>query len=222
MKDGDLAKAAALARGSRHPLSQAVVKAAKGLSHLKAQDVREVPGAGLEGIVEGTAVKIGSASFLNLRSCEDHTSQMPPSGPELWVLVGDEKPVKLPFVDRLREDATEVVRSLKNQGYKVSLLSGDRAEVAQKVAADLGIENCLSQQSPAGKIATLEAMKEAGDTLLMVGDGLNDAPALRAADTSMSPSSAADVSQVAADLIFKVAPWHQFLKRCTPPNRLGG
>jgi P-type Cu2+ transporter len=203
LKTEDLAKAAALARGSRHPLSQAVVKAAKGLPPLRAEEVREVAGAGLEGLVGGTLVKLGSAAFLGLDNTETLIEGTSLEGPDLWVLIGDAKSVRLSFVDRLREDAGEVVRTLKNEGFKVSLLSGDRAEVAEKVAADLGIENCLSQRSPAGKIAALEAMTEAGDKLLMVGDGLNDAPALRAADTSMSPANAADVSQVAADLIFQ-------------------
>ena len=88
-------------------------------------------------------------------------------------------------------------------GASVEILSGDRAPAVRQAAESLGIARYAAQQSPAEKIARLEAMVRDGRTPLMVGDGLNDAPALAAAHASISPSSAADVSQTAADFVFQ-------------------
>ena len=85
----------------------------------------------------------------------------------------------------------------------MELLSGDREEVAAKVAKEAGITHWTSEVRPEQKVAHLEALKASGRNVLMVGDGLNDAPALMAADVSISPASAADVSQTAADFVFQ-------------------
>ena len=111
--------------------------------------------------------------------------------------------MRFAFDDRLRADASQVVADLKAQGKAIELLSGDRVATVRKTAERLGIEQWQGALSPADKVARLEALSRQGRRVLMVGDGLNDAPALAAASVSLSPTSAADISQVAADLVFQ-------------------
>src|SRR6185369_7954816 len=114
-----------------------------------------------------------------------------------------EAPQRFVFADRPRADAIAVVADLKHQGYRLALLSGDRPSVVARIAGELGIEDWQARCLPADKVAALEARAKAGGKVLMVGDGLNDAPALAAGFVSMSPASAAAVSQTAADLLFQ-------------------
>ncbi len=113
------------------------------------------------------------------------------------------RPSAFRFEDTLREDAAEVVAELKRRGYGVALLSGDREPTVRAVAAATGIERWQAGCTPAGKTAELEALAAQGRRVLMVGDGLNDAPALAAAHVSLSPSTAVDISQTAADAVFQ-------------------
>jgi Cu2+-exporting ATPase len=103
----------------------------------------------------------------------------------------------------VRSDASEVIAALKRQGFGIALLSGDRKGVVESVAREAGIELWLAELKPADKIAWLEARASEGRNVLMAGDGLNDAPALAAAHASISPASAADISQRAADFVFQ-------------------
>ena len=123
--------------------------------------------------------------------------------PELWFSEPNRPPVRFAFSDRIRSDARDVVADLAERGYGLEMLSGDRAPAAAAVAAAAGIERFRAGCMPADKTARLCELGEAGHRVLMVGDGLNDAPALAAAQVSMSPSSAADISQTAADIVFQ-------------------
>ena len=107
------------------------------------------------------------------------------------------------FEDAPRVDAAAVITDLKRASYAVELLSGDSAAAAQAAARATGIDTVHGGVRPDGKIARLEALKAQGHKVLMIGDGLNDAPALAAGHASISPSSAADISQTAAGAIFQ-------------------
>jgi Cu2+-exporting ATPase len=131
------------------------------------------------------------------------------TGPELWLARRGQAPVCFSFRDHLRSDAAETVTALSGLGLDVKLRSGDRIETVDAVADALGIADRAGAQMPPEKVAVLEALRAQGRHVLMVGDGLNDAPALAAAHVSMSPSTAADISQTAADIVFqgrKLAP----------------
>ena len=106
------------------------------------------------------------------------------------------------FRQRIRSDAATVVAALRQLGLDVRILSGDRASAVAPVAAALGLQDWAAELKPAGKIAVIESLKTQGRRVLMVGDGLNDAPALAAAHVSMSPISAADITQAQADAVF--------------------
>jgi Cu2+-exporting ATPase len=158
--------------------------------------VREVPGAGLERIGPDGAERLGAADWCGAELPYGDTAAVcyrPARG----------DPVVLTFADRLRPDAPAVVASLRQAGFHIELLSGDRTPVVEAAASDSGIGSWIAGASPAQKIARLEALKAEGRKVLMVGDGLNDAPALAAAHASLSPSSAPDISQTAADAVFQ-------------------
>lgn len=195
-----LARAAALAAHSRHPLSKALVGAASGFDDIAVSEVREVPGHGLEGTFDGATVRLGSATW-----CGTETSSGTEGLSEIFYSVDGRVVANFRFEDALRADAGDVVAALKGQGMKVELLSGDTEAAVARAAARLGIDRWQHGCLPADKTERLEQLASEGRCVLMVGDGLNDAPSLVAAHVSMSPTNAADVSQTAADLLFQGA-----------------
>jgi Cu2+-exporting ATPase len=183
--------AVSLAGASRHPLARALCRAMPGVA--VAEGVEEVPGRGLR----RGAILLGSRSWCGLEDAGDA------DGPELWLTRPDHQPVRFAFRDQLRSDAATVIGHLEQDGLAVELLSGDRPAVAEQIAGQLGIERWRAACTPADKAARLEQLASEGRRVLMVGDGLNDAPALAGAYVSLSPATAADVSQTAADAVFQ-------------------
>ena len=189
--------AAGMAGASRHPLARALVRAVPGVP--VTAGVCEVPGAGLLLATPEGEIRLGSRAFTG--AAADDTAMA--AGPELWLARPGFDPVRIGFTDTPRPDAAAVVAALKARGMAVSLLSGDRPGAVRAVAEALGIDDWKAAQSPTDKTDALHALTAAGRRVLMVGDGLNDAPALAAATVSMSPSTAVDVSQTAADVVFQ-------------------
>jgi Cu2+-exporting ATPase len=186
----DLRLAASLARASRHPLARALARACPA-APVRA-DVEEVPGLGLR---TPDGVRVGSAAFCG--APEDG------AGLSLWLARPGRAPVRFRFRDAPRADAAAAVAALEARGLAVELLSGDGRDAVAEAAAAAGIRTWRAGVDPAGKAAHLRALAARGRTVLMVGDGLNDAPALAAAAVSISPATAADVSQAAADLVVR-------------------
>ena len=202
-----LAAAARLAANSKHPLAQALMRAAPPVTPLSG--VRELPGQGLswqdgeQDGEQGGEWRLGRASFCGLAKEVADREEAGAVGPLLWFARPGAQPVCFRFEDSLRRDAAEVVAALKRDGKEVALLSGDRPAVVAAVARDLGIARWRAGLTPAEKVEALEGMAAEGRKVLMVGDGLNDAPALAAAYASLSPTTAADISQTAADAVFQ-------------------
>jgi Cu2+-exporting ATPase len=190
-----LTLAASLAAASRHPLARALRTAAPDVA--AADGVVEIPGAGLCWHGPDGEVRLGNRVFCDVPETAGAR------GPELWLARPGAAPVAFRFMDALRADAAAVLARLKARGFAVELLSGDRAPIVASVAGALGIECWRAACTPAAKTARLEALAAAGRRVLMVGDGLNDAPALAAAHVSLSPASAIDISQNAADAVFQ-------------------
>lgn len=188
--------AASLAAHSKHPLSQAIVQAYHG--DLLSLSVREVPACGLEATYEGTRVRLGKRSW-----CYPDAPQADDALPELWLVGEGTPPIRFTFNDALRPDAEAVVTRLKAKGIQTHLLSGDRPEVVKAVAQTLKIGDAKASLTPIEKSEFLATLKQQGMSVLMVGDGLNDAPSLAAATVSMSPTSAIDITQNAADMVFQ-------------------
>ncbi len=198
--DADLRAAAALASSSRHPYAQAVVAAAKQRfgSVQAASGAEETPGAGLRCVSEAGEERLGSASWCGVPSETAGSAS-------LWYVRTGAKPIAFQFEDKLREDAAQTIQELSRADYRVLLLSGDREASVAAAAAAAGIREWHAALKPHEKIERIEALKAEGHPVLMVGDGLNDAPALAAANASVSPSTAADVSQTASDAVFQGA-----------------
>src|SRR5581483_11433145 len=186
-----------LAAASRHPYARAVVAAAeRRLGKVVAiNNIEETAGQGLERRRDGKCERLGSAAWCGIKQAGE--------GSEVWYRVDGAEPVRFRFADRLRSDAAAVIDELKGRGYGVALLSGDRTGAVEAIARETGIGLWQAELKPADKIAWLEARAGEGRKVLMVGDGLNDAPALAAAHASISPASAADISQRAADFVFQ-------------------
>ncbi|MBO6518495.1 MAG: cadmium-translocating P-type ATPase [Rhodospirillales bacterium] len=192
-----LASAAALARHSRHPLSKALAAAADEQG-IEITEIHEEPGYGLEGVLDGNRIRLGSRDWCGAGARNNAVGLS-----EICYAVAGEMKATFHFEDALREDAKDVLGALRRMGLGIELLSGDTEAAVARAAGDLGIDVWQSGCLPADKTARLENLAAEGRRVLMVGDGLNDAPSLVAAHVSMSPSSAADVSQTAADLLFQ-------------------
>jgi P-type Cu2+ transporter len=190
-----LAVAARLAGASRHPLARALAAVAPDVP--PADGVEEVPGCGLRWSGPAGEVRLGSRAWCGVEGGDEST------GMELWLVCPEAGPVRFAFTDEVRRDAGAVVAALGARGLAVELLSGDRAPAVAEAAAAVGIGEWRAGVSPAAKTARLEELRAAGHRVLMVGDGLNDAPALAAAHVSLSPSSAVDISRTAADAVFQ-------------------
>lgn len=195
----DIALGAAIAASSRHPLAIALAAHGKELLPPLLEDVHEEPGMGLEAQLDGETIRLGNAEYAGGEQRDMH------GGSELWLRRGNATPVCFRFEDTSRPDAKEVIKALKARGFAVELLSGDREPAVKRLAETLEITAWRAGARPAAKIARLEELTKEGHKVAMVGDGLNDAPALRAAHVSISPADAADVSQTAADFIFQGA-----------------
>jgi Cu2+-exporting ATPase len=159
--------------------------------------IEERPGEGLVRLSPEGDERLGSAAWCGAESGGERS--------EVWYRRGTEPPRRFCFADVLRDDAAETVAALKHQGYGVALLSGDHAQVVEEIARRCGIDTWHAGLKPVDKIAWLEARAREGRKVLMAGDGLNDAPALAAAHASISPATAADISQRAADFVFQGA-----------------
>lgn len=194
-----LRRAAGLAAASRHPYAQALLRAATDRQGPipVVPDIREYPGRGLSVMTGAGEERLGSAVFVGAEQSNETAG--------LWYATPGMYPISFVFKDQLRADAIPVVASLLAGGYRVELLSGDTPSRVSEVANQAGIANFAGGQSPLDKITRLAALKAEGKRVLMVGDGLNDAPAQAAGHASMSPSSAADITKTAADIIWQGA-----------------
>ncbi|MDJ0642450.1 MAG: heavy metal translocating P-type ATPase [Erythrobacter sp.] len=178
-----------LAQNSRHPLSKGLVATlrAEGVEPAAIESVREASGQGLAGSWNGLDVALERPEATSTELATQLRI-----GPDVHALT---------FADPLRLDSQATLKELREVGIDASILSGDRNEAVEAVAAKLDLPATASA-SPQDKLATLEALKAAGRKPLMIGDGLNDGPALAAAHASIAPGTASDASQQAADAVF--------------------
>jgi len=191
------ALAAGLAAASRHPLSRALADEARerGAQPAAVSALAEHPGHGVSGTWNGQPVRLGRGDWCGGEAME--TGRL-----ELWLKRADSMPHLFQFEDAVREDTAAVVAALRRKGLAVEMLSGDRHGNVAEIAGLTGIERFEAECTPEAKVARLNALAASGAKVLMVGDGLNDAPSLAAAHVSISPSTAADISQTAAGIVF--------------------
>ncbi len=191
----DLAVALALAMGSSHPLSQALSNAARdaGIRPARLSNIEEVPGFGTQGKFDGALVRLGRAAWVGAE---------PLAGTSAFLSLGQNASAQaFVFTDSLRDGAEQAVRALQRDDKDVLLISGDSAGAVETLASQLGITRWVAEALPEDKSARIQALRDKGHKVLMVGDGLNDTAALAVADVSISPASALDAARVASDVV---------------------
>jgi P-type Cu2+ transporter len=188
-----------LALASRHPVAAAVARAAAAKSPLP--DIEEEPGQGVHGVLDGVEIRLGRPSYCGADRLADEILSRDPEASVVAFRYGEACHV-CAVRQRLRPDAAAVIAKLHRYGIAVELLSGDREPAVSAAAQALGIHEWRAEVTPVDKIARIDDLARHGFKVLMVGDGLNDAPALAAAYASMSPVSAAHMSQSVADAVF--------------------
>ncbi len=197
--DPDLLECAArLALSSHHPLAAALSRRAR--ERIPYAGAVEEPGAGVRATIDGTEARLGSASFCGVAEAEHPAAAASDASFIFFVHAG--RTAALPVRQALRPDAVAVTQALAKRGLDLIILSGDRAAAVEPIARQLGITRWRAGQNPAEKIAVIELLKSQGRKVLMVGDGLNDAPSLAAAHVSLSPITAVHLTQAHADALF--------------------
>ena len=195
-----LEKAARLALSSHHPLATALARLARVRSPYAG--AIEEPGQGVRAVIDGTEARLGSAGFCGIAANEAATQASHGGDASFISFTHGGLIASIPIRQTLRPDAVAVIAALRNRRLKLIILSGDRPDAVAPVARELGITDWQGGLKPAEKISRIEELKSQGHRVLMVGDGLNDAPSLAAAHVSMSPITAAHLTQAHADALF--------------------
>jgi Cu+-exporting ATPase len=206
--DEVLALAGRVESASEHPIARAVVAAcgARGISLAAASDVRAVPGRGVRGRVDGREVWVGRADWLlaegfPLDTWEAVTTRMEEAGTTaVGIAVAGRVLGFLSVADRAKPDAREAIATLRGLGIDVILLTGDNDRAARSIAAEVGIDRVIANVLPEDKVSVIRDLMAAGSVTGMVGDGINDAPALTAADVGIALGTGTDVAIESADI----------------------
>jgi Cu+-exporting ATPase len=193
---------------SEHPLAEAVLAEAKarGVEISEASDITATPGRGISAMVGGSTILVGSPSFIseNTDASYEFTEaglRLAEKGETVLAVARDGAAIGLIGVsDRIRPEAVGAIATLKARGIRTVMLTGDNRRTAEKVAAEIGIDEVIAEVLPDGKSAEISRLRGTGGTVAMVGDGINDAPALATADVGIAIGSGTDIAIEAADV----------------------
>lgn len=196
-EDEILALAASLEIQSEHPLAEAIVLAAKekNLRLESVTDFRSVPGGGVSGKIKGKNIVIGQASLFSKNPANETINLLCEKGNTV-IFVGTENQVigAIALADQLKSTTAEAIQTLHDLGLKIIILTGDNTQAAQHIAKQLKIDEVIAEVSPGNKQAKIQSLKLSGLRVAMAGDGVNDAPALAAADVGIAMGSGTDVA----------------------------
>jgi len=207
-EDELLALAASVERGSEHPLAETLVEEAKsrGLVLGEASDFQAMPGRGVVADMDGMEVRLGNAALMaesgvDLGALEDGAEELARSGKTIiYTMAGGALLGYVAVADTLKPMAAEAVRALQELGVEVIMLSGDRRSTAEAIARQVGIDDVLAEVLPADKAAEVARIQSEGKVVAMVGDGINDAPALAQADIGIAIGTGTDVALETSDI----------------------
>ncbi|WP_022799220.1 heavy metal translocating P-type ATPase [Thermus islandicus] len=202
-----LSLAAALERGSEHPIAKAVLEAAKDLPSLPAEEVRALPGEGVEGWVGGRRLYLGGPALMDRLGIPlpEEARALPETGYTPLYLAEEGRLLSAFAVfDPPRPEAKEAVAALKALGLRPLLLTGDHPAPAKRVAEAVGIPEVLAGVRPEGKVEAVKRLQESGRKVVFVGDGINDAAALAQADVGLAMGSGTDIALEAGDAILLI------------------
>ena len=200
--------AAATETGSEHPLAQAVAEgaAARGVEYPAASDFEAAPGLGIQATVGGRSVLVGTAAFLvqagvETGALEEQATKLAETGRTPILVAADGQPLgALGISDPVREESAAAIARLQEMGLHVVILTGDHEATAQAVAKEVGVESVLARVLPDQKAQRIKELQDQGRSVAMVGDGINDAPALAQADVGIAIGTGTDVAMEAGDV----------------------
>ncbi|NNJ66853.1 MAG: copper-translocating P-type ATPase, partial [Boseongicola sp.] len=201
-RDAVLSAAAAVEAGSEHPIAEAILRAAGKVP--SAEDFKSVTGAGVSALVDGVRVLVGSATLLSDAGIEvaplaDAADRLAGEGKTaFFVAIGGALAGVIAVADPIREGAAKVVSDLHEMGVKVAMVSGDRRATAEVIGATLDVDLVEADAAPDDKVRILQRL---GGKVAFVGDGINDAPALAAADVGIAIGTGTDVAVETADVV---------------------
>ncbi|MTI10844.1 heavy metal translocating P-type ATPase [Curvivirga aplysinae] len=191
--------AASLQKGSEHPIAQAFLSAADDMELHQVKEVKAVPGRGVEGIVENKKVLLGNTKFLNEAGVDipsDGTSEV--IGSYSFLVIDGQCEALFILEDKLRDETPEAIVMLKDLGIQTDLVSGDHRDVVKHVGQVLELDHLKAEMTPEGKLSYIDDVKSQGRFVAMVGDGINDAPALAKADVGIAMGQGTDIAKEAA------------------------
>jgi P-type Cu+ transporter len=194
---------ASLERASEHPLAHAVVEGARerGVSLVPVSAFQSLTGKGVTGTVEGRAVSIGNATFIGAAAEASRAEPLRAEGQTVVFVAVDGKVAGLLGVaDPIKASAPDTLRALRAEGLRIVMLTGDSRTTAQAVARKLGIDELEAEILPAQKAEAVKRLRAGGHRVAMAGDGINDAPALAAADVGIAMGTGTDVAMESADI----------------------
>jgi Cu+-exporting ATPase len=207
-EDDLILHAAALERASEHPLAEAVLRFAqeRGLSVPLATDFESMPGLGIVGIANENAVLIGnlalmqkySIAFDTLHSAAKHIAEEGKT--PLWVAINGKLAGIIAVADTIKPTSMEAIRQMHSEGLRVVMLTGDNEGTAKAIARAVGVDEVIAGVLPAGKVDAVKRIQQEGRIVAMVGDGVNDAPALAQADVGLTMASGSDIAMEAGDV----------------------
>ena len=202
-----LALAASLERHSEHPIAQGIVRHAEslGLELAEVEEFKALPGKGVEGRVNGRRVMVVSPGYLReagLEVGDERVARLAEQGKTIvYVLLDGRVAGAIALADVIREESREAIAKLKAMGIKTVMLTGDNRRVAAWVARELGIDEFYAEVLPHEKVEVVRRVREQGHVVAMVGDGINDAPALVEADVGIAIGAGTDVAIESADIV---------------------
>lgn len=196
--------AAALELGSEHPVAKVFLQKASSPNEVTAQEIEAIPGQGVTGLIDGVRYRLGCAAYVEdvINSSQSQSNKDKPQHATEIFLANEKECLAAFFLsDELREQAIESVQALKALGKKVWLVSGDNETVVSYIADQLSIENTRHSMKPEDKLAVIHELQHQGEVVAMIGDGVNDAPVLAAAQVSIAMGGGTQLAQASADMV---------------------